>query len=115
MSKKNAKPYSEKVHVWGRISSITAIAALMFVPIAISAHYNAWPEASNLFNAMKVVIPVYWLSGIAEVITYAPMLGAGGGYLAFITGNLINMKIPCAVNARDIAGTKTGTATVTVS
>ena len=38
------------------------------------------------------------------------MLGAGGGYLAFITGNLINMKIPCAVNARDIAETKTGTA-----
>ena len=109
MSKKNAKPYSEKVHVWGRISSITAIAALMFVPIAISTHYNAWPEASNLFNAMKVVIPVYWLSGIAEVITYAPMLGAGGGYLAFITGNLINMKIPCAVNARDIVGAKTGT------
>ena len=37
------------------------------------------------------------------------MLGAGGGYLAFITGNLINMKIPCAVNARDIVGAKTGT------
>ena len=37
------------------------------------------------------------------------MLGAGGGYLAFITGNLINMKIPCAVNARDLAGVRTGT------
>ena len=37
MSKKNAKPYSEKIHIWGRISSITAIAALMLVPIAISA------------------------------------------------------------------------------
>ena len=72
MSKKNAKPYSEKIHIWGRISSITAIAALMLVPIAISAHYNAWPEAGKLFNAMKVVIPVYWISGIAEVFTYAP-------------------------------------------
>ena len=38
------------------------------------------------------------------------MLGAGGSYLAFITGNLINMKIPCAVNARDIVGAKSGTA-----
>ena len=35
--------------------------------------------------------------------------GSGGGYLAFITGNLINMKIPCAVNARDMVGAKTGT------
>ena len=48
--------------------------------------------------------------GTIEVFTYTPMLGAGGGYLAFITGNLINMKIPCAVNARDLAGVKTGTA-----
>ena len=53
---------------------------------------------------------VWMVSSIAEYLIYTPMLGAGGGYLAFITGNLINMKIPCAVNARDIAGTKTGTA-----
>ena len=53
---------------------------------------------------------VWTVSSVAEFLIYTPMLGAGGGYLAFITGNLINMKIPCAVNARDIVGTKTGTA-----
>ena len=37
------------------------------------------------------------------------MLGSGGGYLAFITGNLINMKIPCAMNARDMVDAKSGT------
>ena len=37
------------------------------------------------------------------------MLGSGGGYLAFITGNLINMKIPCAMNARDMVGAEAGT------
>ena len=46
---------------------------------------------------------------MAEFLIYTPMLGAGGGYLAFITGNLINMKIPCAVNARDMVGAKSGT------
>lgn len=106
MSKKNAKPYSEKIHIWGRISSITAIAALMLVPIAISAHYNAWPEAGKLFNAMKVVIPVYWISGIAEVFTYAPMLGAGGTYLSFVTGNITNLKLPCGLNAMENAGVR---------
>ena len=99
MSKKNAKPYSEKIHIWGRISSITAIAALMLVPIAISAHYNAWPEAGKLFNAMKV-------SGIAEVFTYAPMLGAGGTYLSFVTGNITNLKLPCGLNAMENAGVR---------
>ena len=49
------------------------------------------------------------ISSVAEFLIYTPMLGSGGGYLAFITGNLINMKIPCAVNARDMVGAKTGT------
>lgn len=107
MSKKYSdKPYSEKVHVWGKISSITAIAALMFAPVAISAHYNAWPEFSKLFDAMKVVIPVYWISGIAEVFTYAPMLGSGGTYLSFVTGNITNLKMPCGLNAMHNAGVR---------
>lgn len=100
------KPYSEKIHIWGKISSITAIAVLMMVPIAISAHYDAWPEAKQLFNAMKVVIPIYWISGIAEVFTYAPMLGAGGTYLSFVTGNITNLKLPCGLNAMENAGVR---------
>ena len=52
---------------------------------------------------------VYLISCVVEYLIYVPMLGAGGSYLAFITGNLINMKIPCAVNARDIVGAKSGT------
>ena len=53
---------------------------------------------------------VWLISSVAEFLIYTPMLGSGGGYLAFITGNLINMKIPCAVNARDMVGARTGTA-----
>ena len=36
------------------------------------------------------------------------MLGVGGSYLSFLTGNVTNMKIPCAMNARDIAKTEVG-------
>ena len=52
---------------------------------------------------------VWTVSSVAEFLIYTPMLGSGGGYLAFITGNLINMKIPCAVTARDMVGVKSGT------
>ena len=62
------------------------------------------------FGRGFLAIGLIWMvSSIAEYLIYTPMLGAGGGYLAFITGNLINMKIPCAVNARDIVGAKAGT------
>ena len=52
---------------------------------------------------------VYWTSGVVEFLVYAPMLGGGASYLAFITGNLINLKLPCAANAREICGTEVGT------
>ena len=51
-----------------------------------------------------IYIPV----AIVEFLVYTPMLGVGGSYLSFITGNVTNMKIPCAINARDIAKTEVG-------
>jgi hypothetical protein len=51
---------------------------------------------------------IFFLSGVVEVITYSPLLGTSGTYLGFITGNLVNLKVPCAVNARELSGVKHG-------
>jgi len=52
---------------------------------------------------------VYIPSCAVEFLIYTPMLGAGGSYLAFITVNLINMKIPCMMNAKGITEAEAGT------
>ena len=49
---------------------------------------------------------MYWAVGIVEVFTYVPMLGAGGAYLSFVTGNISNLKLPCAIDAMERAGVK---------
>jgi hypothetical protein len=67
------------------------------------------PDLGAVAKGFLAVGLVWTVSSVVEFLVYTPMLGAGGGYLAFITGNLINMKIPCAMNAREIAGTKAGT------
>jgi hypothetical protein len=36
------------------------------------------------------------------------MLGPGGSYLGFITGNMSNMKVPVAINAMESAGVQQG-------
>lgn len=97
------KTYMDKVHVWGRIWVFAAIVVLMSVPLAISIHYNAWPEAKTVLKALSSVALIYWTSSIIEVITYTPMLGAGGTYLSFITGNITNLKLPCSLNAMENA------------
>ncbi len=61
--------------------------------------------ARGILNVGVIYIPV----GIVEFLVYAPMVGVGGSYLSFLTGNLSNLKIPCAINSRDIAQVETGT------
>lgn len=97
------KTYMDKVHIWGRIWVFAAIVVLMSVPLAISIHYDAWPEAKTVLKAFLSVALIYWTSAIIEVITYTPMLGAGGTYLSFITGNITNLKLPCSLNAMENA------------
>lgn len=82
---------------------------LLGAPFVMGAKLGAMPNLPAAGKAVLAVGIVWFVSSIAEYLVYTPMLGAGGGYLAFMTGNLINMKIPCAVNARDIVGAKTGT------
>ena len=102
--------FNRRTHVLGRIVSVITLVLLVGAPFLIGTFLGAMPDMGAVAKGFLSVGLVWTVSSVAEFLIYTPMLGAGGGYLAFITGNLINMKIPCAVNARDIVGTKTGTA-----
>ena len=105
----NWQAYTKKTHVIGRTVSIITLVMLVGAPFLIGKLLGAYPDLGAVGKGFLSVGIVWLVSSIAEFLIYTPMLGAGGGYLAFITGNLINMKIPCAVNARDMVGAKTGT------
>ena len=101
--------YTRGTHRIGRICTVITLIMLVGAPFLIGTYLGALPDISAVAKAFLSVGLVWTVSSVVEFLIYTPMLGAGGGYLAFITGNLINMKIPCAVNARDIVGAKTGT------
>ena len=101
--------YLEKTHRLGRIFTSAVLILLIGAPFLMGAYLGAMPNLSAAAKAFLGVGIVYLISCIVEYLIYLPMLGAGGSYLGFITDNLINMKIPCAMNARDIVGVKSGT------
>lgn len=106
---KIVEQYSKRTHIIGRITSAITLVLLVGAPFVIGLYLGALPNLSAAAKGFLAVGLVWTVSSVAEFLIYTPMLGSGGGYLAFMTGNLINMKIPCAMNARDIAGTKAGT------
>jgi hypothetical protein len=105
----NKKSYDDMSHFYGQIWIWTAIILLLCVPISICIYYNAWPGFTPVFKGLLGVAPIFWTVGVIEVITYTPMLGTCGSYLAFVTGNLTNLKVPSALNAMENVKAKTGT------
>ncbi|MEG1153951.1 MAG: hypothetical protein RSD61_05385 [Ruthenibacterium sp.] len=101
--------YNKQVHLIGRFGLSLAIVLLFGAPLGFGLVLGASPDWGAFAKGFIQVAIIYWTSGVLEFLVYAPMLGSGASYLAFITGNLINLKIPCAVNARDICGTTVGT------
>ena len=102
--------YMKTTHRLGRAVSVITLVLLLGAPFVMGGYLGALPDLGAAARGFLAVGLVWTVSSVVEFLVYTPMLGAGGSYLAFITGNLINMKIPCAMNAREIVDAKTGTA-----
>ena len=102
--------YMTQTHWLGRIFSMMVLILLIGAPFLIGGILGSMPDLAAAGKGFLAVGLIWTASSVVEYLVYTPMLGAGGSYLAFITGNLINMKIPCAMNAREMTGAKTGTA-----
>ncbi len=103
--KKNLS-YMESVHRDGRNWGILIGVILLMFPFAISVIFKTQPDYAVLLKGILATAPMYWAVGIIEIFTYVPMLGAGGTYLSFVTGNISNLKLPCAVDAMERANVK---------
>ena len=101
--------YNEGVHRAGRVFTLIAMAVLLTVPFAMGMVLGAMPDMNRFLRGFLNVAIIYYPTSVVEYLIYVPMLGPGASYLSFITGNLSNLKIPCAINARDMAGTRVGT------
>ena len=104
--KKTNMDYMDSVHRDGRIWNIAVMIILMMFPVAVAIIFKAAPNWSAMLGGLIATAPMYWAVGIVETITFIPMLGAGGSYLSFVTGNISNLKLPCALSALENANVK---------
>ena len=96
---KKQMSYLDSVHRDGRIWNIAVMLLLMAFPITVAILFGAAPDWKALGVGLLATAPMYWAVGAIETVTFVPMLGAGGSYLSFVTGNITNLKLPCALNA----------------
>ena len=96
---KRSTSYMDSVHRDGRIWNLSVMVLLLAFLLTVAAIFGAAPDWGALVVGLIATAPMYWAVGVIETITFVPMLGAGGSYLSFVTGNISNLKLPCALNA----------------
>ena len=96
--------YMDSVHRDGRIWNLSVMVLLLAFPVAVCLIFGTAPDWNSLLVGLIATAPMYWAVGAIETVTFVPMLGAGGSYLSFVTGNISNLKLPVALNALEQAG-----------
>lgn len=96
-------PFQAWSHRWGRLGTFIALVYMIAVPFIVLGYYGCIPSLGQVFNLSTIsILMIYIPVGISEALSYTPILGSST-YLTFITGNIMNLKLPCAVNAMKIA------------
>ena len=103
-------PFQAWAHRWGRVGTLIALVYMISLPFIVLNYFHCVPSLGAVFNVATFgILSIYVPVGISEALSYTPLMGASS-YLGFITGNIMNLKLPCAVNALKITGKEANTA-----
>jgi len=103
---KKEMTYQDSVFRFGTIWNMIVMVAMIGFPVAVGIIYHTTPDWHGFLFGLIATAPMYWAVAVIETITYTPMLGAGGSFLSFVTGNISNLKLPVALNALEQADVK---------
>lgn len=105
---KTIRSFDDNTHLFGRIWGLVASLLILAYPFICMAIFGATVDWAVFASGLSIII-MYCAVGAVETFTYSPMLGSGGTYLGFVTGNLSNLKVPCSLNCMEQAGVEKGT------
>ena len=95
-------PFTEWAHKSGRIFMVLFIAYMLVIPFIVCTVYGCMPSFKMCLPGLIAITAIMGPASIAEVGSYTPILGSST-YLTFASGNVMNLKIPCIINAQQIA------------
>lgn len=107
--------FHNKSHFWGRLTLILVIFATVSLPMYLSfvmGHHPGWEPILAGLIGYAAFIGVLW---VIEPITYFPVLGIAGTYIAFLSGNIANLCLPSSSAAQKVVGADPGTEKAEVS
>lgn len=101
--------YEEKVHRIGRLTLLIGLVATFLLPLSIRFIFGIKLPLKVMMSGFVTIAPVMIIASLIEIITFTPLISSSGMYIAYLTGNITNLKIPSAVIAMENTDVKPGT------
>lgn len=103
------KEYLPYIITWGRRTNWTGVLLSFGPALVIACVFGVIPPFTAILNGFIAIAGAVGVVWFVEPISYFPIIGVAGTYMAFISGNIGNLRIPCAMVAQKIAGVEPGT------
>jgi hypothetical protein len=100
---------------WGRLSLWTVVCASLMPPVYLSYFLGFHPGWGVVIGGLIGYASFIGIMWFLEPITYYPALGKSGTYIAFLTGNVANMCLPCSASAQEAVAAEPGSAKAEVA
>jgi hypothetical protein len=101
--------FDRRVYRLGRITILICILLALAVPVVIAVVFGIIPPTGALLSGIITVSSFMIPLSIAEILSFYPILGASGLFISYTTGNISNLKVPCAAIAMEAAEVKPAT------
>lgn len=103
------KEYLPFIIKWGRITNWTALVLCFSPALVLAVGFGLMPPFSAILSGFLAITSAVGVIWFVEPISYFPLVGVAGTYMAFVSGNISNLRIPCAMIAQKAAGVEPGT------
>lgn len=104
----NNNAYYDRMHRIGKWITILAVLIFCLVPLIVCLVYDVMPRASDVLLASGGILAIFIPTGLAEMFAEVPVMGSSY-YVSCVTGNIMNLKLPAAINSLKVADVKQGT------
>lgn len=100
--------YLPYIKTWGKRTSWLAIVISFGPAIVLALGFGLMPPINAIITAFISIVSAVGVLWVVEPVSYFPIIGMPGTYMAFVSGNISNLRVPCAAIAQDVAGVKPG-------
>ena len=101
--------YMPKMNRIGKITGAIGVLIAFAPALVLAVVYGILPKPAALLTAFIAGASSFGVLWFVEPISYFSVLGPIGTYMAFLSGNISNMRVPCASMAQVSAEVEPGT------